>query len=288
MKINFKSDKFCTIFGLIVNFLLFITKFLAGIFGKSQTMIADAIHSLSDEIATFVVFISLKYSEKPPDKNHPYGHGNIEVITALFVSLLILITGIFLGYSAMHNIVHKHYNTVPENITIYIAILSIFIKEFLFRYTYFVGRLLNSTMIIANAYDHRSDALSSVGALVAILAAKFALPIMDPIGSIIISLFVLKMGIDILKENVLIIMDTTPSTNVQQEIETLITNVNGVKNISFAKIHPVGRHLFIETEIMVDKQLTLQHAHEIAEEVKSVLKSKNLQIKDVVVHVEPQ
>jgi len=143
-------------------------------------------------------------------------------------------------------------------------------------------------MIIANAYDHRSDALSSVGVLVAILAAKFALPIMDPIGSIIISLFVLKMVIDILKENVLIIMDTKPSTNVQQEIETLITNVNGVKNISFAKIHPVGRHLFIETEIMVDKQLTLQHAHEIAEEVKSVLKSKNLQIKDVVVHVEPQ
>ncbi len=287
MKINFKDEKFCTVFSLVINFILFIIKFLAGIIGKSQTMIADSIHSLSDEVATFVVLISLKYSKKPPDKNHPYGHGNIEVITAFFVSLLILITGIFLGYSAIHTIVHKHY-VVPETITIYIAILSIITKELLFRYTYFVGKDLNSSMIIANAYDHRSDALSSVGALVAILAAKVALPIVDPIGGIIISLFVLKMGMDVLKENVFIIMDTVPSQKVQSDVEHLISNVNGVKNFSFAKIHPVGRYFFIETEILVDKQLTLEEAHSIAEEVKTVLKTHIPQIKDVVVHIEPQ
>ncbi len=288
MKLNFENDKFCIIVGLIVNFLLFIIKFFVGIFGKSQTMVADAIHSLSDQVATFVVFISLRYSEKPPDKNHPYGHGNIEVITAIFVALLILITGIFLGYSAIHTIVYKHYDTTPETITMYVAVLSIITKELLFRYTYFVGKIHNSTMIIANAYDHRSDALSSVCALIAIAAAKFAYAIIDSIGSIIISLFVVKMGIDILKENVLIIMDTTPSQTLQQEVETLITNVNGVKDISFAKIHPVGRHLFVETEIFVDKQLTLVDAHKIAEDVKNVLKEKNLQIKDVVVHIEPR
>ncbi len=287
MKTNFCSDKTCTIFGLVVNGVLILIKFIAGLVGKSQTMIADSIHSLSDEVATLVVFISLKYSKKPPDKNHPYGHGNLEVITAFFVSCLILITGIFLGYSAIHTIVHKHY-VIPETMTIYAAILSIITKELLFRYTYYVGKNLNSTMLIANAYDHRSDALSSVGALVAILAAKFALPIMDPIGSIIISLFVLKMGIDVLKENVFIIMDTVPSQKVQSDVEHLISKVNGVKNFSFAKIHPVGRYYFIETEILVDKQLTLEEAHSIAEEVKTVLKTYIPQIKDVVVHIEPQ
>ncbi|MCX7940667.1 MAG: cation diffusion facilitator family transporter, partial [Endomicrobia bacterium] len=171
IKINFIDDKNCTLIGLIINFFLVIAKFIAGFLGKSQTMIADAIHSLSDGVATLTVFISLNYSRKPADKNHPYGHENIEVLVAIFVSLLILITGILLGYSSLHTFVHKHY-VIPKNITIYMAFISILVKEILYRYTHFVGAKLNSPMIIANAYDHRSDAFSSVGALIAITAAK--------------------------------------------------------------------------------------------------------------------
>lgn len=287
MKSNFfLNDKNCTFIGLVVNLLLIIFKFTAGVLGKSQTMVADAIHSLSDGVATLVVFISLQYSQKPADKNHPYGHENIEVLTAIFVALLILITGVFLGYSSIHVLVHKHY-AIPENITIYAALVSIFIKESLFRYTYFVGKKLNSPVIIANAYDHRSDAVSSIGALSAIITAKLGLLFMDPVGSILISLFILKMGIDILKENALIVMDTAPEENIQNQIKNLINSVNGVCNSSSTKIHQVGRHFFIETEIQVDKNLTIQQAHEIAEQVKKVLKNYNTQIKDINVHIEP-
>lgn len=287
--INLFSDKISTIICLCTNLFLVAIKFLSGVVGKSQTMIADAIHSLSDGIATLIVYISLNFSQKPADKNHPYGHENIEVLVAIFVSLLILITGIFLGYSSIHNIIHKHYyETKPEKFTIYIAILSILVKELLYRYTYFVGKKLNSPMIIANAYDHRSDAFSSVGALLAIIFARTALPIMDPIGSIVISLFIFKMGFDILKENIFIVMDTTPSEKFQSEINDLINSVQGVESSSSTRIHPVGRHYFIETEIIVDKELTIEQAHNIAEEVKNILKNSNKLIKDVIVHIEPK
>jgi len=289
IKSFFINDKNCTIIGLLSNFVLVLLKFLAGFFGKSQAMIADSLHSLSDGISTFIVYISLKYSQKPPDKYHPYGHGNIEVLVAMFVSLLILLTGMFLGYSAIHSIVHKHYLTAkPENITIYAALLSIIVKESLYNYTYFVGKILNSPMIKANAYEHRSDALSSIGALVSIVLAKNFFPLMDPVGSIIISLFIFKMGVGLLKENVFIVMDTTPSEKFQNEINNLIQSVNGVKDFSFTRVHPVGRHYFIETEIIVDKEITLEEAHKIAEDVKNILKSNNELIKDVVVHIEPK
>ncbi len=286
---NFFSDKISTLISFLVNLFLVIIKFLSGIFGKSQTMIADAIHSLSDGIATIIVYISLNFSKKPADKNHPYGHGNIEVIVAIFVSFLIFLTGFFLGYSAIHSIIHKHYyDTIPEKFTIYIAILSIIVKELLYRYTYFVGKKLNSPMIIANAYDHRSDALSSVGALLAIIFARVAVPIMDPLGSIIISLFILKMGFEILKDNIFIIMDTVPSDKLQIEVNNLINTVKGVKSSYSTRIHPVGRHYFIETEIVVDKEITVEQAHNIAEEVKTLLKNSNNLIKDVIVHIEPK
>ncbi|MEN3013825.1 MAG: cation diffusion facilitator family transporter [Endomicrobiia bacterium] len=287
MKINFSNDKTCTTIGLIVNFFLTVGKFLVGILGKSQTLIADALHSLSDEIATIIVYLSLHLSQKPADKNHPYGHGNIEVISAIFVSFLILITGIFLGYSAIHILIHKHYS-IPKTITIYAAIISIIVKELLFRYTFLVGKKLNSPVITANAYHHRSDAFSSVGALFAIIATKSGVLAMDAIGSIIISIFIFKMGIDILKENMLIIMDTLPSEKMKTEIDNLIASVNGVENSYSTRIHRVGRHFFIETEIEVDKDLTLEEAHNIAEEVKKILKSFNPQIKEITVHVEPR
>lgn len=280
------NDKNCTLIGLSINSLLVAFKFIAGVIGRSQTMIADAIHSLSDGIATLVVLLSLKYSQKPADKNHPYGHENIEVLTAMFVSLLILITGIFLGYSSIHILIHKSY-TIPENISIYAALASILIKEILFRYTYFVGKKLNSPMIIANAYDHRADAFSSIGALLAIAAAKLGLKFMDPVGSILISIFILKMGINILKENALIVMDTAPPEKIQNEIKTLINSIDGVCDSSTTRIHQVGRHFFIETEIQVDKDLSIQEAHKIAEDVKKTLKNYNTQIKDITIHIEP-
>ncbi len=280
------NGKTCAIIGLIVNTLLVILKFLSGIVAKSQAMIADSLHSLSDEIATISVLLSIQYSQKPPDKEHPYGHGNVEVLVAIFVSILILLTGIFLGYSAIHSILHKHFY-LPGKTAIYAAIVSIIVKEILYKYTINVGRKLNSPAIIANAYDHRSDAFSSIGALISILAARMGMLYLDPIGGMIISLFILKMGVNIIKENIKIIMDATPNKIMQTEIDTIVSNTKGVLNSSPAKIHSVGRNYFVEITISVDKNITVQEGHKIAELIKDTLIAYKPEIKDVIVHIEP-
>jgi cation diffusion facilitator family transporter len=286
MKIDFTNDKVCTIVGLIVNTILVITKFLIGIIGKSQAMIADSLHSLSDGIATVSVYFGIILAQKPADEEHPYGHGNIEVVIALFVSILLLTTGIFLGYSATHSIVHKHFVT-PQKIAIYGAVISIFVKEILYRYTILVGKKFNSPAIIANAYDHRSDAYSSIGSFVAILGSRLGLEFLDAVGGIIISLFILKMGIDIIRDNIKIIMDTVPNNQLKPQISKEVNMIAGVKNSSPAKIHLVGRKYFLEITISVDKNITVEEGHRIAETVKEFLLKQRPEVKDVTIHVEP-
>ncbi len=285
-RINFNDGKICTIIGFWINFFLIIIKFVAGIVGKSQAMIADSLHSLSDGIATIAVYLGISISEKPADEEHPYGHGNIEVIVALFVSVLLLITGMFLGYTAIHSMMHRHFS-VPGKIAVYVAIISIFVKEILYRYTIMVGKNLNSPAIIANSYDHRSDAFSSIGALLAILGARLGIKYLDPLGGVIISIFILKMGIEIITSNLKIVMDSAPDKNMQTQINNKIMNTKGVKTASTVKIHPVGRNYFLEVSITVDKNITVKDGHNIAEKIKDVLMNMQPEIKDVTVHVEP-
>lgn len=168
VEINFKNDKVCTAIGLIVNTMLIIIKFVVEIIRCSQAMIADLLYSLSDSIVTATVYFGIIAAEKPADEEHPYGHGNIEVVVALFVSMLLLMIGIFLRYSATYSIIHKHF-VVLGKIAVYGAIISIFVKEILYRYTVSVGKNFNSPAIIANADEYRSDAFSSVEFFVTLL-----------------------------------------------------------------------------------------------------------------------
>lgn len=285
-RIDFKNEYVCTIIGLVVNGVLTVFKFLAGIFGHSQAMLADAIHSLSDGFATAITYIALKLAKKPEDREHPYGHENIEIIVSWLVAVLLLLTGIYLGYSAIHTCYHGNY-VVPTKIAVVAAVASIVLKELLYKYTIFIGNALNSPALKANAYDHRSDAFSSIGALLGIAGAMYGWRFLDPLAGLVISGFIIKMGLDILKESSKIIMDEMPSEEMVAEIKDFISKYSGIKGCSNLRIHPVGRNYIIDVSVNVDKNITVRQGHLIATNLKEALLKEKPNLKDIIVHIEP-
>jgi cation diffusion facilitator family transporter len=285
-KINLFDSKTCTLIGLITNIALAIFKLLAGIFGFSYAMIADGIHSLSDCLATGVVYIGLRIGERPPDKSHPYGHSNAETIAAFLVALIILATGIFVGISAIQLIAHKHFET-PATIALIAAVTSIAVKEGLFRYTLKVGKKNNSPAVIANAWDHRSDAYSSVAALAGILGARLAFSYLDPIAGLIVSALIIKMSLTLLRSNIGILMDESPKPTVLDRIKAAVLEIDEVKAIDSVRVHPRGSIFTIDIEVAVDSNFTVEQGHKVASQVKHKLLNKIEHVQDVMVHVNP-
>jgi cation diffusion facilitator family transporter len=285
-KINLFDSKTCTLIGLITNIALAIFKLLAGIFGFSYAMIADGIHSLSDCLATGVVYIGLRIGERPPDKSHPYGHSNAETIAAFLVALIILATGIFVGISAIQLIAHKHFEP-PATIALIAAVTSIAVKEGLFRYTLKVGKKNNSPAVIANAWDHRSDAYSSVAALAGILGARLAFSYLDPIAGLIVSALIIKMSLTLLRSNIGILMDESPKPTVLDRIKAAVLEIDEVKAIDSVRVHPRGSIFTIDIEVAVDSNFTVEQGHKVAFQVKHKLLNKIEHVQDVMVHVNP-
>jgi cation diffusion facilitator family transporter len=285
-KVNFKNPYVCTIVGLIVNGLLVIFKFVLGVLGHSQAMVADAVHSLSDQFATTITYVALKISDKPADKNHPYGHGNIEIIVSWLVAISLLVTGAYLGYRAVHSMIYAHY-TRPNMFALWAAVISIVLNEFLYRYTIYVGKLLRSPVLKANAYDHRSDALTSVGALLGIAGAIYKFPVLDAVAGLIISVFVIRMGINIIKEASAIVMHAAPSQELTDDIKKIIKQMPEIKYFHKLRIHPIGRKHFMDISIEVDKNLTVTQGHEIASTLRIAIVKKFPHFEDVIIHIEP-
>jgi len=285
-KINFKDEYVCTITGLIANCVLTVIKFFAGIFGHSQAMIADAINSLFDVLTSLIVYLGMKMGKKPEDDEHPYGHENIEVIVSWIVSIIVLLTGFFLGYSAFHTIVHKHYSR-PYTIALWAAIITIIIKEIMHRYTLKVSNILNSPAIKANAFDHRSDVLSSLSALIGIAGARMGWLFLDPTASLVISVFIMRTGANIMKQSNRIIMDAVPSEEFVSEIKGFILRYTEIKKFSNLRVHPVGRNYIKDVSIFVSKDYTVSKGHEIATNLREAMIKEKHFLKDVIVHVEP-
>jgi len=285
-KINLFDSKTCTLIGLITNIALAIFKLLAGIFGFSYAMIADAIHSMSDCLATGTVYVGLRIGERPPDKSHPYGHANAETIAAFLVALIILATGIFVGVSAIQLIAHRYLET-PATIALIAAVTSIVIKEIMFRYTLKVGKRTNSPAVIANAWDHRSDAYSSIGSLAGIAGARLGFQYLDPIAGLVISAVIVKMSLTILRSNVGILMDERPEQAVLNKIRAAVLEVEGIKAIDSIRAHRRGSTFTIDIEVAVDSNITVEQGHQVASEVKSRLVNKIEHVQDVMVHVNP-
>lgn len=280
------KPKTCIQIGLCTNIALTIFKFFAGILGLSKAMIADALHSFSDILTTGIVYIGICVGARPADKDHPYGHGNAETIAAGLVSLIILGIGAFAGIYAILAIIHRQFRA-PLNIALLAACVSIVIKEVLFRYTIKVGRMSNSPAVIADAWHHRSDAYSSVAALIGIAGAKIAFLYLDPLAGLIVSGFIVKIAARLIRSNIGIMMDERPHSAFINNIKTIVQETKGVRKIDSIKVHRRGSTFTIDIEIAVESQLTVEEGHRIASNVRNNLLKKVQNVRDVMVHVNP-
>ncbi|MFX0548676.1 cation diffusion facilitator family transporter [Hathewaya histolytica] len=249
---------------IVVNCILFIFKFLAGIIGCSNAMIADAIHSLSDILTTIAVIFGLRISSKEADKKHPYGHERFEAITSKILAIILLLTGLFIGYRAIDAIYMKTYDA-PKSIAIYAAITSIVVKEWMYRYTIKGAKKINSTALEADAWHHRSDALSSIGGLVGILGAKFKFPILDPIASLVICVIILKVSIEIYLKAINALIDRAADSDIIRYIENEAKSIEEVKKINNLKTRLHGSRIYVDIEIELSEKFTFKEAYYIGE-----------------------
>lgn len=275
-----------TIVSIIANSLLLLVKLVGGTVGRSQALLADAINSLMDLVANAVVWMGCRIAQKPPDRDHRYGHGHANTLAAIFVALTLIIIGGFIAYQAIHVIIDGHYS-VPTPLATIIAIGTILTKEILYRWTIKVGKKYKNPAIIANAQDHRSDVYSSLGALVGILAAQIKWPLLDPIASIWIALLILKNAITLMKTNIHTLMSGSPDLESEKGIMETLVSVAGIKKIRDLRIRSMGTYLIVDVKIQVDRNLTVEQGHDIATQSKQTLLMSDHNIHDVMVHVEP-
>jgi len=272
---------------IVINFLLFVFKLVSGLIGHSNAMISDAIHSLSDVLTTIVVIFGLIISSKDADEKHPYGHERIESAFAIILSFGLFITGVFIGYIGIHDIINPKEIIVPTILPLMAALISIIVKEFMYHYTKRTAKKLKSSSMEADAWHHRTDAMSSVGSFIGILGAMLGLPILDPICSVIICLIIVKTAIDIFAESISQMLDTSCDIETKNEIVDLIRKSKDVIEITDMKTRIFGSRMYIEVEVSVDGNKTLKEANDIINEIHDKIEEKYPTIKHCNIHVIP-
>lgn len=270
---------------IVGNIILSIIKIFCGIVATSSAMIADGIHSLSDVFTTIGVIIGLKLSSKEEDKEHPYGHEKIESITALFLSVILFIVAIVIGYSGIENIINKNYR-VPGILAILAAIISIVSKEAMYYYTIIYAKRINSTSLMADAWHHRSDSLSSIGALIGIIGARMGYLVLDPLVAILICIIIIKISYNICKQSINQLIDASASDEKLMTIKTKIINTNGVIRIDNLKTRQHASKLYVDVDISVDSKISVEEGHNIATKVNKYIE-EDIDIKHCMVHVNP-
>ncbi len=274
--------------GLIVNLFLSIFKFIVGFLGYSHAVIADAFHSLSDMSTDLAVLLGVKYWSAPADENHPYGHSRIETIITTVIGLILFIVALGIIFTSISNIRQMHLKQ-PVWIAITGSLLSIILKEALYRVTVAVGKRTRSSAVVANAWHHRSDAMSSLPALIAVSLAVInsKLAFIDHIGALIVSIFILKVSWNITLPCLSELSDTGAPKKYYEKIKSIAMDIKGVQAVHAIRTRKFGSGLHIDLHIMVDGEMTVQKGHDISEIVKYTLLEKIPEILDVVIHLEP-
>lgn len=274
---------------IVANLALSILKLLAGLIAHSNAMISDAIHSASDVFSTFVVMIGVKLSSKQADKEHPYGHERMECVAAIVLAMVLFITGLAIGMEAIQTIFSGNYKNiqVPGLLALLAAIISIVVKEIMYWYTRHYAKKIDSSALMADAWHHRSDALSSIGALIGILGARMGYPIMDSVASLIIFLFIVKAAYDIFKDAVDKMVDHSCDEQTEQELCNCVRENKEVLGIDLLQTRIFGNKIYVDVEIEVNENYTLKRAHEIAEQVHEKIEINFPKVKHIMVHVNP-
>lgn len=282
-----------TIIGFIANAFLTAAKFAAGILGNSAAMVADAVHSLSDFISDLVVLIFLHFSGKECDENHPYGHGKFETLATLIISVLLFVIALGMVWSSWQQILHAFKGTFPEtpkNIAAIVALVSILVKEILYKYTTKVAKEIKSPAVMANAWHHRSDALSSVGTLIGItgaliLGGKWTL--LDPIAAIFVSYYIFKVSIQLGLPSVNELLEKSLSKETEEEILNIICSSPEVKYTHQLRTRQIGNVYAIDIHIKLDPHLNVVDSHDIATSIENRLRAQYGCDTVINIHVEP-
>ena len=277
---------FVTIIG---NVLLAALKLFAGVWAHSSAMISDAIHSASDVFSTIIVIIGIKLASKEADKEHPYGHERMECVAAIVLAMVLFITGLGIGMDALQTILDGNYDSikVPGMLALVAAIVSIVAKEAMYWYTRYYAKRIDSGALMADAWHHRSDALSSVGALIGIGGAMMGFPVMDAVASLVIFVFIVKAAYDIFKDAMDKMVDHSCDEETEKLIYDCVIKNDEVMGIDMLQTRIFGNKIYVDVEILVNGTYTLQKAHEIAEDVHDDIEENFPKVKHIMVHVNP-
>lgn len=274
---------------IIGNIVLSLFKLAAGILAHSGAMVSDAIHSSSDVVSSIIVIIGVRLSGKESDKEHPYGHERLECVAAIALSTLLFITGLAIGASAVKSIISGSWESlaVPGILALIAAIVSIVSKEAMFWYTKINAMRIDSSALMADAWHHRSDALSSIGALVGIAGARMGYPVADAIASLVICLFIVKAAYDIFTDAIDKMVDHSCDQEVEQKLRECILADEGVLGIDLLHTRVFGNKIYVDLEIGADGSQSLNEAHAIAERVHDAIEADFPKVKHIMVHVNP-
>lgn len=269
------------------NAVLSLIKLLTGIFAHSSAMISDAVHSASDVFSSIIVIIGVKISAKKADKTHPYGHERFECVAAVVLAVVLLVTGLFIGHTAIESLSADKAAQIPGRLAAAAALLSIVCKEAMFRYTKVYALKLDSAALMADAWHHRSDALSSVGALVGIVGARMGHADADKIASLVICGFIIKAAYDIFKDAISKMVDSSCGEEYDRKIRACALARDGVLGVDNIQTRVFGNKVYVDIEISADGNKTLTESHAIAEEVHDMIEYEFPEVKHVMVHVNP-
>lgn len=274
--------------GVVANALLIVVKSVAGVLGNSQALIADAVHSVSDFFTDAVVLLGLKYGRRPPDADHHFGHARIETMASAVVGISLIAVAFYLGYRSAMNI-YLHVVTHPTYLALAGAALSIVIKEALYQYTVIVGKRIRSQAVIANAWHHRSDALSSVAVFIGVGGAliKPGWHVLDAYAALLVSFFIAEVGIDVLWSALREMADTAPRQEFLDKVEQCVSGVPGIQGMHDLKVRSIGGSYYIQVHIVVDKNMSVAQSHRILNEARGCLYSEIENIGEIIVHVDP-
>ncbi|MBR6223695.1 MAG: cation transporter [Lachnospiraceae bacterium] len=274
---------------LIVNAMLSVFKLIAGIVAHSGAMISDSIHSATDVFSTFIVMIGVKMASKAADKEHPYGHERLECVASIVLAVVLFETGLGIGTKAVSTIRAGQYDklVIPGVLALVAAAVSIVSKEWMYQITIKVAKKINSSALKADAWHHRSDSLSSIGALIGIGGARLGYPIADTIASLFICLFIVKAAYDIFMDAIDKMVDKACDDALASEMMGFMLSQEGVIDVNVLKTRMFGARIYVEAEIEVDGELRLRQSHAIAHSVHDAMEKRYPAIKHIMIHVNP-
>ena len=278
-----------SVVGVGGNITLAAFKLIAGILGNSAAMVSDAVHSLSDVLATAIAYLGVRLSKRTADATHPFGHERFECLASLALGIILAVTGIGIGAASVESIATGAYATAaaPTAIALAGALVSIGVKEAMFWYTRHWARVLDSSAFMADAWHHRSDAISSIGALIGIAGAMLGFPLCDALASIAICAIILKVAWDVLKGAIDNMLDAPCEPDTEREIRDCIAGQRGVVRLDSLRSRRFGNRAYVEAEIAVDGSLPLHDAHAIAEAAHNTVEARFPTVKHIMIHVNP-